>query len=570
MGSASSGQHEPQSSLTNQTRAVAIIVYSFRATTGGGAVPAAVQSAMKKVILVCATPTFLAMAAGGQTPEPQVQPQMTYYTVAETGDSAGGGQTFKAFGNVSIARVGAHDYIAFRATRSDVIATFGIWTESPTVMNSLESVVLNGTVIVPGSCGDTLFNIDATQPPHIDSAGNTAFFATFLGGTCDPPPSGSQTILFHPPSSSLVLKVQDGTTVVGGETFVELDPAFGLGAGSFATEVAFSGTITSATGNKEGAWSTSSSAVLKIAQEGDPAPETVSALFQVIRGDLLIPKYNSALRTGFRAQASPPSMKGVWTAAAPPAPGQMVFNTIQGAAPGALVPFSDFKRVVINDDGNVAFRGCLDTNCNNTGIWKGGETFGLSLVAKSGGPAPGTTGTFKFFEDPALNNSGNVAFRATLETSLDDGIWAENFPGSALRCVVKKGDALRGTSLTFKEFDPTVEINSSGEVVFTAFLSDDTHALFWATPDFSPGVFKIVRESEFFDTGSGPPKKIQFLGGMQHGSILFFPGTIEQGVSGFTHDGGTPSRSSLAYRLVFEDDMGEEIGQAIVVTTIQN
>ena len=95
---------------------------------------------------------------------------------------------------------------------------------------------------------------------------------------------------------------------------------------------------------------------------------------------------------------------------------------------------------------------------NDAGLWL--ERSGaLQLIARKGSHLPGTPEDMKFgtyipFLFPALNDAGQVAFRAfvtdgEIEVPTEDGIWATDRSGT-LRLIVRKGDMLEVTPGDFR------------------------------------------------------------------------------------------------------------------------
>ncbi len=136
----------------------------------------------------------------------------------------------------------------------------------------------------------------------------------------------------------------------------------------------------------------------------------------------------------------------------------------RGAAPGTPsgVVFSSFGydwyeglRPLINDLGQVAFYATLSgpgvTTQSRYGVWS--ETGGaLSLVTRSGSPAPGTPVgvVFTDYSDPRINNAGDTLFKGYLSgpgltVDNDSGIWLKR-SGSELELVMREGSQAPGTA----------------------------------------------------------------------------------------------------------------------------
>lgn len=172
----------------------------------------------------------------------------------------------------------------------------------------------------------------------------------------------------------------------------------------------------------------------------------------------------------------------------PAAAATFTFDTVAltgQPAPGiAGASFSGFSPPGVNAAGQTAFSATLaggdTTSGNNEGIFTG-----TGLVARRGGPAPGTAGaSFTFLGLPSLNAGGETAFFGVL--SGGDVSGPNNFgifTSSAL--VARSGDTAPGTGgATFAGFGLDTSLNAAGTAVFNAALSGgDT------TPQTGGGLF---------------------------------------------------------------------------------
>ena len=141
--------------------------------------------------------------------------------------------------------------------------------------------------------------------------------------------------------------------------------------------------------------------------------------------------------------------------------------------------FATFGNPAINNLRNIAFQSTMAfTGANassNSGIWitKNGS---LVLAVRAGASAPGG-GVFAKFGDPQLNNDGRIAFTATLQTGVQgviaataNGIWQIS-PEGTLSLVARAGSAAPGTSgALFSAFSTLVLPDTKGPV-FTATLT---------------------------------------------------------------------------------------------------
>ena len=165
-----------------------------------------------------------------------------------------------------------------------------------------------------------------------------------------------------------------------------------------------------------------------------------------------------------------------------------------GVADGA--EFSAFSPSSINASGDVAFASILRTGTgpevgasNNATIF--GPTTGagssLGLIAREGTPAPGVAdgAEYDFLSAPALNASGDVAFRGVLRTGTGAVVGGSNNSavfgptsgaGSPLGLIAREGAPAPGAGgAVFDSFsDP--RLNASGDLAFPAILRTGTGA----------------------------------------------------------------------------------------------
>ncbi len=167
-------------------------------------------------------------------------------------------------------------------------------------------------------------------------------------------------------------------------------------------------------------------------------------------------------------------------------------------APGTTDNFIRFSRPVLNNAGQTAFIGSLNSSSTtDRGIWSEGGGNGLALVARVGDNAPGTTDRFTVFYDPVLNNAGQVAFAGHIDGSGGTGIWAED-PSGVLTLIARAGDLLDvddgpGTDLRtiirLDFFTPSNShpgngegrasaFNDLGQLAFHARFTDGTNGIF--------------------------------------------------------------------------------------------
>lgn len=131
--------------------------------------------------------------------------------------------------------------------------------------------------------------------------------------------------------------------------------------------------------------------------------------------------------------------------------------------------FSGFLgEVATNAAGEVAFYASVAGGSATEGIFRDSGS-GTTAVAVSGDPAPGG-GSFTSFEGlPSLNASGEVAFTGDVAGVPGDGIFVES--GGSLTAVARVGDSAPGTTGAYEQL-LSPDLNDSGDVAFQASIDD--------------------------------------------------------------------------------------------------
>lgn len=144
-------------------------------------------------------------------------------------------------------------------------------------------------------------------------------------------------------------------------------------------------------------------------------------------------------------------------------------------------PFNPGSLPSINDGGTVAY----------ASLAKGRDEWIPGLFTGSGGPVTtvaSATGVFKNFETSAINNSGNVAFVATLDDG-SMGIYVATPGGAQIQKIIGSGDVFLGS--TIQAVSATQHsLNDDGQVAFAYILADGRTGVARADPDIagmSPG-----------------------------------------------------------------------------------
>ncbi len=217
----------------------------------------------------------------------------------------------------------------------------------------------------------------------------------------------------------------------------------------------------------------------------------------------------------------------------------------------------DWGYPVINAQGQVAFSATLNLKSNNSGVWVSGAD-GLTLIARAGDQVPGEPTGVKFagFENPWLNDSGQIVFRGSLELGSggvdvynDGSIWTST-PGG-LATIAREGDHAPGTpegtvfgpSVTLGWGNSRVAFNDSGEMIFRADLltwfDDGTNS--W--PNFDGGIWSgtpgdLTLIARYGDQAPGVPLGARFANGPNHppsinaGGQIAFVSNLQAGSGG--------------------------------------
>jgi hypothetical protein len=229
------------------------------------------------------------------------------------------------------------------------------------------------------------------------------------------------------------------------------------------------------------------------------------------------------------------------------------------ASPGLGSPFTFFESPLLNDLGKVAFVAHASAN---TGVWSEGSGL-LSGVAFSGATAPGSV-TFTDFKRLVLNNAGQLAIEATYsgggpQYPTGFGFWTAS-AANAVSLVARQGSLAPGypsggviTALlnSLDGYTAPPVLNDAGQVVFRALMSSGEQGLFSnisgglapliATNDPATGVANGVNYNGIGEPLLNNPGQVTFTGflapnGIVHGPRLIDPnGTVTPIVS--TSDG---------------------------------
>ncbi len=263
----------------------------------------------------------------------------------------------------------------------------------------------------------------------------------------------------------------NGATLVARRGARAPGTAAGVTFGSFSTIVPAAGNIGYrarlagagvTSGNDFGIWR----GTTLVAREGSAAGGAgAGTLYDILSGPALSAAGQIAYRATLRAgTATATTNSGIWRG------NVLVAREGAAAGAGAGVAYASFFDPAVNDAGQVAFRATVRgtgvSASNDTGVWRNG-----ALIAREGAAAGVGAGVvFASFLDPAIGGNGALAYRATLRgtgvnSGNDTGIWR-----NATR-LAREGDAAPGTGPGVQYaafFDP--QATDAGAIVFRALL----------------------------------------------------------------------------------------------------
>jgi hypothetical protein len=480
------------------------------------------------------------------------------------------GNAWNLFEAPSVARVGESFDVVFRGGAGNYTGVFVDRTVTTSTLPPSTLITTQDTITVPGlgSNLDISFASQGTQP-GISSGGHTVFDINVALQT-------KQVLLTRGPSASDLLRVvsYEGMAFTGALSGTVLVAASLRGIAPNG-DVGFRARSTATTnGSGMFRWISQTAALQLVAHTNLPALGTVD-LFNLIAhptNQPYVAEFGDTGRGVFRAtiKASSGSTTntgfGIWLD--DPVAGVSNVADTYTNAPGVLpqTKFGDFHAPAVNSTGVVASRGCLTAGCGDDGLWSG-QPNSVSLVVRDGDLVPDENGvltsdTFEDLSNPVLNEDDALAFRASTSGANPEGFWrrASQF-GAGIRRVVRRNDLLRGTSLTFSTFGADLVIADTGELAFTATMSDGKVGLFTT---FQLGstlmIVKIAKEGEAFDFTQTQTKLIK--------QVFFHPGAYPMGTTGFIHvDSVQEQPQAIGFALTFDDP--PQSSRALVLTTVE-
>jgi hypothetical protein len=144
-------------------------------------------------------------------------------------------------------------------------------------------------------------------------------------------------------------------------------------------------------------------------------------------------------------------------------------------------PIADFGGwPVLNDSGVLVYEARFDDGHRAILRYENGNTTPVFEAEAS-----------LLLSNPSLNNRGQIAFRTRVDGNPAGPDRLLIGPNLATDTVIKTGDSLDGSTVTFLEISSTA-LNDSGQIVFTAVLADGRTGIYVFTPVPEPGAVLAV------------------------------------------------------------------------------
>jgi hypothetical protein len=213
--------------------------------------------------------------------------------------------------------------------------------------------------------------------------------------------------------------------------------------------------------------------------------------------------------------------------------------------------FTAFSSPAINDSDQVAFAATLSGAVgNNSGIFAGDGSNNLRLVARKGDPNFG----FVTLGDPVINDQGAIAFSATFTSGgkLLTGLFSTS--SGSLRQIAQTGQQAPGcaTGVTFSSFtalalDDVTRTEQQGGVVFLAALSGAGANQGLFTEDAGGNLQLLVRTGDTFNVGTAAAPVFETIA-----SLLGTPPSASAIVAGQPWS-VSPATGDVIYTATFTD-----------------
>jgi len=320
--------------------------------------------------------------------------------------------------------------------------------------------------------------------PAVDAAGDVAFRAILSGTGASSSVITTGILLYSGSIPAFVASTGQPAPGTTGTFSALADPVLsGSGAVAFIGSLKLGAGVTAA--NAKGVWVSTGGTTTLAARIGQTAPTGLNFAVPVTFSSINQIGVDNA---GGLTLLAGLTGSGVRTTAlfGADANGDLILLAYRGASGQLAVPelnvlmplpyVSGQSRSLDTVNGNVTLFGPLEsaTTTSIAAFVRGASGFTESFVAESGSAVPGLSGvTYRYFDEPAINGAGDVAFFAGLSGSgikitNSTGIYLDK--GSNAGFIARAGDSAPGTTGAFSGFGHPV-LNNNGAAAFVGTLT---------------------------------------------------------------------------------------------------
>lgn len=301
--------------------------------------------------------------------------------------------------------------------------------------------------------------------PTMNNSGQIVFRSDLMGTSGG---AADDVGIYRSTGSGIVTIAREGATIPGGDTTGQL---FGSGCINDSSEVAFNTLLGS--GEYAILLNDGAGSFAKIVEGGTAAPDANGTF-----ANFGAPALNDNGLVAFigelnnTADMGGADYQGIFTSSGGAVTQIARTNSAPPDGNGTYVFLND---PVLNDAGQIGFYADLGGTSgggnDNSALYRSNGTMTTKLV-REGDSAPGADGgTFSSFGFPSMNEAGVLAFTAGVSGATSDSKWGVfTADGTTVNDVVRRSEAAPDGNGTMGTFDEPI-INDSGEVAFLGFTS---------------------------------------------------------------------------------------------------
>jgi hypothetical protein len=389
--------------------------------------------------------------------------------IAITGDPVPGlpGAQYASLGN---AQLNAHGHGVYSAVLQ--VGPGDITSANDTVLISLNgSLTLNAqtgsddVVGVPGA------SYASFKEFKVADSGDVLLKAILAGGDGVTGDNNKGFWNFSDGTGSLITRTgSSSASGVPNATYFDLGAKMGMTPGG---GFAFDGQLTTGSGvssnNDFGIWQYEGSVGTLVARENMAAPDVIGGLFHSFGSPALNTSDQMTFRGGLKPGAglTAANRTGIWFYNE--GAGELLARNGSAEVPGSTSDYVAFDDPLINEVGQVVFRATLATG--QQGLWRYSGTEGTNLAMTNVTGIPGLpTASFGILGKPLLTESGKVVASATLTTDVggivssnDTGLWLfDKSNGDQLLAREGTGGVAGILGASFASFEHFAAIDDTG------------------------------------------------------------------------------------------------------------